>query len=132
MPKEFINPPAISTPTGYTHAVSARGQRIIYISGQVAVDRQGNLVGPGDLRAQAQQVFENVKAALSAAGVTFADVVKLNTYIVNYTPANRAVIREVREQYVDKEHPPASTLVGVQALAVEGLLIEIEAVAITD
>src|SRR5436309_14232395 len=112
MPKEFINPPAISTPTGYTHVVSARGQRMIYVSGQVAVDRQGNLIGAGDLRAQAQQVFENVKAALSAAGVSFADVVKLNTYIVNYTSVHRALIREVRDQYVSKEHPPASTLVG--------------------
>src|SRR5438105_297642 len=99
MPKEFMNPPAIAAPSGYTHVVSARGQRIIYISGQVAIDRQGNLIGPGDLRAQAQQVFENLKAALSAAGAAFVDVVKLNMYIVNYTSAYRAVLREVREQY---------------------------------
>ena len=131
MPKEFINPPEISTPTGYTHVVSARGAQMIYISGQIAMDRQGNLISPGDLRAQATQVFENLKAALAAAGATFADVVKLNTYIVNYTPAHRGILREVRSQYISGDHPPASTLIGVQALAVEGLLIEIEAVAMT-
>src|SRR5438105_678132 len=98
MPKEFLNPPAMATPSGYTHVVSTRGQQIIYISGQIAFDRQGNLVGAGDLRAQAQQVYQNIKAALSAASVSFADVVKLNTYIVNYKPADRAILREVRDQ----------------------------------
>ncbi len=130
MPKEFINPSTISTPTGYTHVVSARGARMIYISGQIALDRQGNLVGAGDLRAQAKQVFENLKAALAAGGATFADVVKLNTYIVNYTPAHRGIIREVRSRYVSKEHPPVSTLVGVQALVGPDWLIEIEAMAV--
>ena len=131
MPKEYINPPAISTPMGYTHVVSTRGQRTIYISGQVAMDRNGNLVGAGDLHAQATQVFENLKNALAAAGANFSDIVKLTMFLVNYKPELRAIIREVRSQYITG-NPPASTLVGVQALAVEGWLIEIEAVAVTD
>lgn len=131
MPADFINPATIATPMGYTHVVSTRGQRTIYISGQVAMDRSGNLVGAGDLRAQATQVFENLKNALAAAGAGFSDVVKLTMFLVNYKPELRAIIREVRGQYITG-NPPASTLVGVQALAVEGWLIEIEAVAVTD
>ena len=132
MSREFINPPEISAPIGYTHVVRARGSEMIYLSGQVAFDRAGNLVGRGDLRAQAEQVFENLKAGLAAAGATFADVVKMTMFIVNYTPESRASIREVRQRYLSAEHPPASTLVGVQALAVDGLLIEIELVAVKD
>ena len=131
MPADFINPPTIATPTGYTHVVSTRGQRTIYISGQVAMDRNGNLVGAGDLRAQATQVFENLKNALAAAGASFSDIVKLTMFLVNYKPELRSVIREVRGQYISG-NAPASTLVGVQALAVEGWLIEIEAIAVTD
>ena len=131
MPAEFINPPTIATPMGYTHVVSTRGQRTIYVSGQVAMDRSGNLVGAGDLRAQASQVFENLKNALAAAGAGFPDIVKMTMFLVNYKPELRAIIREVRGQYISG-NPPASTLVGVHALAAEGWLIEIEAVAVTD
>jgi len=112
--------------------VRARGSQLIYLAGQVALDRTGNLVGRGDLRAQAVQVFENLKAGLAAADATFADVVKMTMLIVNYTPEMRPILREVRELYLSAERPPANTLVGVQALAVDGLLIEIEAVAIKD
>jgi len=131
MPAEFINPSTIAAPMGYTHVVSTRGQRTIYISGQVAMDRSGNLVGAGDLRAQATQVFENLKNALAAADASFSDVVKLTMFLVNYKPELRIIVREVRGQYIGG-NPPASTLVGVQALAVEGWLIEIEAIAVTD
>jgi enamine deaminase RidA (YjgF/YER057c/UK114 family) len=130
--KLHLNPPSLSKPTGYTHVVAARGQRLIYISGQIAFDQSGQLIGPGDLRAQTVQVYENLKSALAAAGATFADVVKLNTYVVNYKPEYRPVLGEVRSRYVDGNRPPASTLVGVSALAMDGLLIEIEAVAVTD
>ena len=132
MSPDYINPPELSKPTGYTHVVRARGSQLIYLSGQVAFDRGGNMIGRGDLRAQAVQVFENLKAGLAAADATFADVVKMTMFIVNYTPEMRAVVREVRDLYLSAERPPASTLVGVQALAVDGLLIEIEAVAIKD
>ncbi len=124
------NPAGLAQPTGYTHVVAARGQRLVYISGQIAFDAAGQLVGPGDLRAQAVQVYENLKTALAAAGATFADVVKLNTYVVNFKPEFRPLLAEVRGQFIAGQ-PPASTLVGVSALALDGLLIEIEAVAVT-
>jgi enamine deaminase RidA (YjgF/YER057c/UK114 family) len=129
MEKKFINPPTLSTPRGYTHVVTATGGKMVFIAGQVAWDAKGEIVGKGDLRAQATQVYENLKAALAAAGATFTDVVKMNTYIVNFKAADLPIIREVRAKYFLQENLPASTLVGVQALAVEGLLIEIEVIA---
>jgi enamine deaminase RidA (YjgF/YER057c/UK114 family) len=130
MEKKFINPPTIATPRGYTHIVTATSGRMIWISGQVAFNVKGELVGKGDLRAQTTQVYENLKNALAAAGATTADVVKVNTYVVDFKPADLAIIREVRGQYFPFENMPASTLVGVQALAFEGLLIEVEVVAV--
>ena len=129
MEKKFTNPPTLSTPRGYTHVVTATGGKMVFIAGQVAWDAKGEIVGKGDLRAQATQVYENLKAALAAAGATFTDVVKMNTYIVNFKAADLPVIREVRAKYFLQENLPASTLVGVQALAVDGLLIEIEVIA---
>jgi len=129
MEKKFINPPTLATPRGYTHVVTATGGKMVFVAGQVALDAKGEIVGKGDLRAQATQAYANLKAALAAAGATTADVVKLNTYAVNFKSADLPVIREVRSQFFPQENMPASTLVGVQALAVDGLLIEIEAVA---
>lgn len=129
MEKKFINPPTLAAPRGYSHVVTAIGGKIVFIAGQVAFDTKGEIVGKGELRAQATQAYANLKAALAAAGATTADVVKLNTYVVNFKSADLSVIREVRSQFFPQENMPASTLVGVQALAVEGLLIEIEAVA---
>jgi enamine deaminase RidA (YjgF/YER057c/UK114 family) len=129
MEKKFINPPTLATPRGYTHVVTASGGKMVFIAGQVAWDVKGEIVGKGDLRAQATQAYANLKAALAAAGATTADVVKMNTYVVNFKSADLPVIREVRSQFFSQENLPASTLVGVQALAVEGWLIEIEAVA---
>jgi enamine deaminase RidA (YjgF/YER057c/UK114 family) len=128
--KHFFNPSNIHQPRGYTHAVAVEGGRTIFIAGQVAFDYQGNLVGKGDLRAQAEKALENLVAALAAAGATPADVVKMNTYVVNYQPANLPVIRETRSRIFPGDKPPASTLIGVQALAMDGLLIEIEAIAV--
>ena len=133
MPNDHINPPGVSTPTGYTHVVSASaGGRIVFISGQVAVDAAGQAVGEGDLARQAYQVFENLKTCLAAAGATFADVTKLTTYIVNYKAEDRPIIVAARQRHLPAENPPASTLVGVQALAAPAFLIEIEAVAVLE
>jgi reactive intermediate/imine deaminase len=122
-----MNPAGLSTPTGYSHVVSARGGRTIYISGQVALDAKGELVGAGDMAAQTRQVFANLDTALKAAGASFADVVKTNYYIRD--AAQVQVIRDVRAQYVGKELP-ASTLVEVSRLARPDFLIEIEVVAV--
>jgi enamine deaminase RidA (YjgF/YER057c/UK114 family) len=130
MEKKFINPPEISKPRGYTHVVTARGGTTVYVSGQVAFDVNGSMVGKGDLRAQAEKASENLVAALKAAGASPADVVKANTYVVNFKQDDLRIIRDVRARVFPADNPPASTLVGVQALAVEGLLIEMEAIAV--
>ena len=129
MEKHFFNPSSVHQPRGYTHAVAVDGGRMVFVAGQVAFDQDGNLVGPGDLPAQADKALDNLVAALAAAGATAADVVKINTYVVSYKPADLAIVREARARFFGDQNPPASTLIGVQALAVEGLLIEIEAVA---
>ena len=123
-----LNPPALSKPTGYTHVVVASGGRTIYVSGQIALDQDGKVVGVGDFRAQAKQVFENLKAALAAAGASFDDVVKMNIYILDMT--NAPALREVRAGYVGS-NPPASTLVEVRKLARDEFLLEIEVIAVT-
>ena len=132
MEKHFFNPINLHKPRGYTHAVAVDGGRTIFIAGQVAYDHDGNLVGPGDLGAQAAKALENLVAALAAAGATPADVVKLNTYVVNYKPEHRVIIGQARAPFFANGTPPASTLVGVAALAVPEWLVEIEAVAVVD
>jgi enamine deaminase RidA (YjgF/YER057c/UK114 family) len=123
----FSNPPTLPTPLGYTQAVVTTGGRTIHIAGQVPVDRNGNLVGAGDLRAQTEQVFTNLQAALAAVGATFAHIVKLNYYLLDVDQV--AVVRAVRDAFVNTEYPPASTLVEVRRLVRPEFLIEIEATA---
>ena len=124
---ERMNPAGLSTPTGYSHVVSTRGGRTIYIAGQIALDAQGTLVGKGDLAAQTRQVFANLEVALKAAGATFANVVKTNYYLRDASQV--AVVREVRAKYFTKELP-ASTLIEVPRLAQPDFLIEIEVIAV--
>ena len=124
---ERMNPQGLSTPTGYSHVVTVRGGKTIYIAGQVAFDAKGQLVGKGDLAAQTRQVFENLSIALKAAGATFANVVKANTYMRDASQV--AVVREVRAKYYTSELP-ASTLVEVPRLANPDFLIEIEVIAV--
>lgn len=95
--RRFINPEGLSKPASYSHVVIAGGT--VYISGQVSSNEKGEVVGKGDLRAQATRVYDNIQICLKAAGVTFADIVKMNTYIVNYKPEDISVIREVRKNY---------------------------------
>jgi enamine deaminase RidA (YjgF/YER057c/UK114 family) len=129
---QHIRPEGLSNSPAYTHVVTSRSDRTLYISGQIAINAAGEVVGAGDLAAQTEQVMENLKTALAAAGASFADVVKITTYVVDYEPAHRGVISEVRSRYLPADNPPASTLVGVQALAGPEWLIEIEAIAVTD
>ena len=126
---QFINPEGLSKPPGYTHVIVAKPGKIVFISGQVANDKTGKVVS-NDFRAQAEQVFVNLKTALAAGGATFDDVVKLNYYVRDYSQDKRTAIRETRDKYVNKEHPPASTLIGVAALATDDYLLEVEAVAV--
>jgi len=124
------NPNTVAAPMGtYSQAVRVEtGDAVwIHVSGQIAIDLEGNLVGPGDVRAQTQQVFENLRAILAANGATFADVVKIGTYLT--TLDDLAGMREVRGEYLTAE-PPASTAVQVVALVVPDALIEIDLVAV--
>ena len=130
MEKKFLNPPGVAASPAYTHVVSVSGGKTIFISGQVALDEKGNLVGRGDLRAQTKQVFENLGRALAAAGAGFEDVVKMTYYVVGYRAEQLPSIREARSEYLSRASPPASTLVGVEALFMDGVLIEVEAIAV--
>ncbi|HLV97784.1 MAG TPA: RidA family protein [Ktedonobacterales bacterium] len=125
---EFLNPSTLAAPPGYSHVVKVTGGQTIYLAGQVALDASRNLVGRGDFRAQAVQVFENIKAALAAVGADFNHVVKLNYYLLDRSQT--LVLREVRDLYVNTEAPPASTLVVVSGLFQEDFLLEIEAIAV--
>jgi len=129
MEKEFLNPAGMPSLAGFSQVVTATEGKIVFISGQIAFNEKNELVGKGDLRAQAVQTFENLKTALAAVGATFEDVLKTNIYIVNYQTDMLGMIRDVRSQYLRQDKAPASTLIGVRALALDGLLIEIEAIA---
>jgi len=122
----FINPDALSKPPGYSHVVETTGPgRIVYIAGQLGVDREGKVVG--DFRQQAIQTFENLKAALAAVRADFRHVVKLNNYLVDV--GDLPTFREVRDSYLASADRPASTTIAISGLARPGARLEIEAVA---
>jgi enamine deaminase RidA (YjgF/YER057c/UK114 family) len=123
----FINPERLVRSPAYTQVVEVVSPgRAIYISGQLGTDRDGKLAG-GDFRAQAEQVYRNLQAALASVGASFADVVKLNSYLAQI--AHLPMLREVRARYLDPAALPASTTIAVAGFAREGALLEIEAVA---
>lgn len=127
---EHPRPTGIQQNPAYSHVVVASGTRTIYTAGQVAMDENGALVGAGDLAAQTTQVMRNIGRALNAAGASFADVVKITTYVVNYKPEHRVIVGKARAPFFAGMTPPASTLVGVAALAMPEWLVEIEAIAV--
>ena len=129
--KQVINPDGVVKSPSYSQAIVVTGGKMVFVSGQVALNAKGELVGSGDLKAQTIQAFENMKAVLAASGATFGDLVKFTFFVKNYDPAQIAVIRSVRDSYLPKgQPPPASTLVGVQSLFRDDVLIEIEAIAV--
>ena len=124
----FQNPSGLSAPRGYSHVAEMTGPgRTVYIAGQTAINAGGKVAET--FREQAKQVFENLKIALAAAGGSFDQVVKLNTYLTDI-PTQLPVLREVRDTYLNRTTPPASTTVQIVALADPHYLIEVEAVAI--
>lgn len=124
----FLNPPGLPTPNGYSHAVEAPVGRTIHVSGQLPVDKDGKLVGAGDFAAQAEQVFANLNIALTAAGASFDDVVKLDMYVTDMSRLE--ALRSARDRYIDLQHPPASTLVQVERFVREDAMVEIAATAV--
>lgn len=128
--KRFLSPETLPPPAGYSHVVDSPAGRIIYVSGQVPLDSDGRLVGEGDVGAQAQQVFRNLSAALEAAGASWQDVVKLSFFVLDVS--QMGPVRAVRDEYVNTQEPPASTLIEVSSLFRDDVLIEVEAVAVRD
>jgi enamine deaminase RidA (YjgF/YER057c/UK114 family) len=124
----YINPPALVKPNGYTHVVVSGDGRTVYIAGQVAFDSTGAVVGGTDFRAQAEQVYGNLRKALASVGGSFSDLVKTTTLVTDLKQLG--TLREVRARYLDPAHPPANTLIPVTGLARPELLLEIEAVAV--
>lgn len=127
---KFINPSALATPKGYSHAVhlDLGNAKMIIMSGQVALDKQGNVVGKGDLAKQIEQTFLNIKALVEDAGGTMNDVVKISNYLIDLSQIQ--VFRDIRDKFINVKDPPASTTVQVSRLFREELLVEIEATAI--
>ncbi len=126
----FLNPTTLAKPPGYTCVVEATGPvRTIYIAGQLGLDMDNKLVGvPGDFRSQCVRAFDNLGKALAAVGASFADLVKINTYLVDMSHV--AIFRAVRDTYLNKDAPPASTTVAISQLARPGALFEIDAIAV--
>lgn len=114
-------------PLGMSQAVSASG-RLVIVSGQVALDSEGALVGAGDFEAQAVQVFENLAVALAAAGATFGDVIRLGSYLTDMS--NLGVLRDVRLRYLTEPYPAATAVSAT--LALPELLVEVDAIAMID
>lgn len=125
--KHYSQPAGLAPSVGYSHVVAGTG-RLVAISGQIALDQTGEIVGPNDAQAQAERVFENIALALAAAGATFSDVIKLGVFVTDI--AMLPAVREVRNRYVDSAHPPASTAVQISALVRPGLVLEVEALAV--
>ena len=126
---ERSNPSGVHSPGGaYTHAITVSDARLLFIAGQVALDENREIVGKEDLGAQAEQAMKNIKAILDAHGADFTNVVKTQIFIVDYSLEKRAALVDVLGRYFG-DIRPTSTLLGIQALATPGLMIEIEAVA---
>jgi len=127
---QLINPATVATPRGYSHAavIDLGNCKMVIMSGQVALDPKGNLVGPNDIAKQTEQVFRNLKSIVEAAGGKMDHLVKLGYF--NTDVSRIADIRVIRDQFINTKTPPASTLVQVNKLFREDVLIEIEATAI--
>jgi enamine deaminase RidA (YjgF/YER057c/UK114 family) len=129
MTLEPINPDTLPTPESYTQVVVATGSRLVFVAGQVAEDVHGDLVGAGDLAAQARQAFANVGRALAAAGARPDQVARITIYVVGHRPEYLPLISEARIA-VFGDHKPADVLLGVATLAEPGYLIEVDAFAV--
>ncbi|MDQ3256744.1 MAG: RidA family protein [Acidobacteriota bacterium] len=135
MNKEFLNPPNLPDwrpAFSQVVIVKAGGVRTIYIAGQVSVDEERKLVGAGDRELQAEQAFRNLTKALAAAGASTADVVKINIYVKHYQPSDAAIVGDAFRRAFPHRNLPVSTWLGVESLADEGFLIEVDAVAVVD
>ena len=134
MTKQQINTPMVfkSMEHGFPQAVVTTGTKTLYVSGQVAWDAQRRLVGGADLEAQARQAFLNLRSVVEASGAALSDVVSLRIYVVNYKVESAVAIGSIFREFFSRDAAPATTWVGVAALADPSFLIELEATAVLD
>lgn len=130
MPRQSTNPPELHPAPGFSHVTEARGGRLVFFAGQVALDREFGIVGGADLFEQTKAAMRNVELALGAAGVGWEDIVRRTIYTTQ--PTEYATITRAIEEVQGSSDHPAQTIVGVTGLAVPGLLIEIECTAAVD
>ena len=130
MKKRYLNPKELFDPRFFTHTVAVSGEcTLAFVAGQVSYDRDGVVVGKGDIRAQSEQVFKCLTHNLKAAGAAWGDVIKMNAYLVRATPEAVNIYREVRARYLEPKALPASTLIGIERLVHDDLLLEVEVIA---
>jgi 2-iminobutanoate/2-iminopropanoate deaminase len=126
--KKQLQPESLPVPTAcFSQGIQVSGKEIIFVAGQLPLDKKGEIVGEGDFRTQITQVFENIKSVLLEANASFSDVVKLNIYVKDVKEL--PVVQEVRSRYLARPYP-ATTLVEITALANPRALVEIEAMAV--
>jgi enamine deaminase RidA (YjgF/YER057c/UK114 family) len=132
--KEYVNPNSLfpSVPHGFSQVVIATGRKMVFISGQTAWDARKNIVGGDSVLEQARQAFRNLEKAMEAAGGTIKDIVALRIYVVDYQAESGTAVGTALREFFSPQNPPASTWIGVSALAVPEFLIEIEATAVLD
>jgi 2-iminobutanoate/2-iminopropanoate deaminase len=134
MPKEYINPNNLfpSRPHAFSQIVATSGKKMVFVSGQTAWDEWKNIVGGDSILEQARQAFRNLEKAMEAAGGTLRDIVILRIYVVDYQAESGTAVGTALREFFSSENPPASTWIGVSALADPEFLIEIEATAVLD
>src|SRR5437867_6414736 len=134
MPKEYLNPNSLfsSLSHGFSQVVIATGRKLVFISGQTAWDPRKNIVGRDSVLEQARQAFRNLETAMGAAEGTLKDVVALRIYVVDYQAESGTAVGTALREFFSPENPPASTWIGVSALAVPVFRIEIKATAVLD
>jgi 2-iminobutanoate/2-iminopropanoate deaminase len=134
MSKEYVNPSSLfpSLPYGFSQVVIATGKKMVFISGQTAWDIRKNSIGGDSVLEQTRQTFRNLEMAMEAAGGTLKDIVALRIYVVDYQAESGTAVGTALGELFSPENPPASTWIGVSALAVPEFLIEIEATAVLD
>jgi enamine deaminase RidA (YjgF/YER057c/UK114 family) len=131
MPLEIVQPEGLDTPQTYSHVITTTSDKLVFVAGQMSDDPEGNLVAPDDLAAQARQVFANLGRALSAAGARPNQVARIGIYVVGHRREYVPIIEDARVALFGK-HKPTDTLIGVEALAAPGYLIEVDAIAVVD
>ena len=128
MARQLLNPPELHPAPGFSHVAIGEGRRVVCFAGQVALDREFNIVGGDDLGAQTTAAMRNLEQALAAAGVGWNDIVRRTIYTLR--PTEWETITSAIEEVTGAAEPPAQTIVGVTSLALPGLLIEIECTAV--